>query len=154
MTETENYHLNQWDAADPVRRGDFNADNVKIDAAFQSLSDAVGAETAAREAAVNALNGALAACGNCGIDDLTYSGTGTVGLKLTFPRRPLVVIIFDDSGIFVIAVRDMSHAHMHNVNYITARWEGNSVMLSYSDQPFMNTPGQLYTAVALVDMRE
>ena len=37
MTKTQNYQLNQWDAADRVRREDFNSDNQKIDEAIAAL---------------------------------------------------------------------------------------------------------------------
>ena len=39
MTKTEHYQLNQWEAADQVRRTDFNADNAKIDAALAGKAD-------------------------------------------------------------------------------------------------------------------
>jgi len=35
---TPNYKLNQWEADDRVLRTDFNADNVKIDAALETLA--------------------------------------------------------------------------------------------------------------------
>ena len=38
MNYTQNYQLNQWDAADRVLREDFNRDNAKIDAALADLS--------------------------------------------------------------------------------------------------------------------
>ena len=34
MTKTEHYQLNQWDAADQVKRTDFNEDNAKIEEAL------------------------------------------------------------------------------------------------------------------------
>jgi hypothetical protein len=37
MTKTENFQLNQWDAGDPIRRGDFNRDNAILDAALEGL---------------------------------------------------------------------------------------------------------------------
>lgn len=40
MNQTENYQLNQWDKNDRIQMEDFNADNVKIDAALQAISDA------------------------------------------------------------------------------------------------------------------
>ena len=43
MKKTENYALNQWEAADVVRREDFNADNAAIDAALKANADAVAA---------------------------------------------------------------------------------------------------------------
>ena len=55
MTKTEHYQLNQWDAADLIRREDFNADNAKLDAGLAALREAVSAEAAARETAVTVL---------------------------------------------------------------------------------------------------
>ena len=40
MNQTTNYNLNQWEAADRVKRADFNADNAKIDAALKAVADA------------------------------------------------------------------------------------------------------------------
>lgn len=37
--QTTNYQLNQWEATDQVLRTDFNADNAKIDAALETLSE-------------------------------------------------------------------------------------------------------------------
>ena len=39
MTKTEHYQLNQWDAADQVKRTDFNEDNAKLDAALAAKTD-------------------------------------------------------------------------------------------------------------------
>ena len=36
-SHTAVYQLNQWDAADPVIRTDFNEDNAKIEAALETL---------------------------------------------------------------------------------------------------------------------
>ena len=47
MEKTTNYQLNQWAAADAVRREDFNADNAKIDAAVAAVRDAANAERVA-----------------------------------------------------------------------------------------------------------
>ena len=49
MNQTANYNLNQWEDADRVKRADFNADNVKIDAALKAVADAAsgGAKIAA-----------------------------------------------------------------------------------------------------------
>ena len=51
MNYTQNYQLNQWEAADRVQRTDFNADNAKLDAAIQAQADALAAERSVREAA-------------------------------------------------------------------------------------------------------
>ncbi len=47
MQKTSNYQLNQWDAADPIDRKDFNSDNAAIDAALGELSTAVSNAAAA-----------------------------------------------------------------------------------------------------------
>ena len=38
---TNNFHLCQWEAGDPVLRADFNADNAKLDAALLSHTRAI-----------------------------------------------------------------------------------------------------------------
>ena len=43
MTKTEHYQLNQWDAADQVKRTDFNEDNAKIEEALAGQADALEA---------------------------------------------------------------------------------------------------------------
>ena len=50
MTKTEHYQLNQWDAADPIRREDFNSDNAAIDAALAAIRQA--AESKAEQSAL------------------------------------------------------------------------------------------------------
>ena len=41
MTKTEHYQLNQWDAADQVKRTDFNEDNAKIEEALAGRGQAL-----------------------------------------------------------------------------------------------------------------
>ncbi len=87
MTETKNYNLNQWDAADPVRREDFNSDNAILDAALLG-----------HDAALSSHALALARRGNCKIVAGTYTGTGSFGSdrpnSLDFGGRPILVMIF------------------------------------------------------------
>ena len=81
---TEHYQLIQWDPSDPVLRADFNADNLKLDAA-------------------------LAAKGNCRIECGSYVGTGSSGgsegsatvLQLGFrPKLVIVKSMFSGTGLF------------------------------------------------------
>ena len=67
MTQTQNYQLNQWEAADQVKRTDFNADNAKLDAALAQKADL---------SALAALQTAVANKGNCQVKYGTYVGTG------------------------------------------------------------------------------
>ena len=81
MTQTPNFHLNQWSPEDYVRRTDFNADNAKIDAA-------------------------LAAAGNCRIVTGSYTGTGKYGYtnknSLTLPFSPVLLLISDGKRGFAV----------------------------------------------------
>ena len=81
MTQTPNFHLNQWSPEDYVRRTDFNADNAKIDAA-------------------------LAAAGNCRIVTGSYTGTGKYGYtnknSLTLPFSPVLLLISGGSNGFAV----------------------------------------------------
>lgn len=74
MEKTANYQLNQWDAADPIRREDFNSDNAALDAVL----------------------GALAA-GQLHVATGAYTGAGAYGSSnantLTFDFKPLLVVV-------------------------------------------------------------
>ena len=52
MTQTTNYGLTQWEAADRILMENFNSDNAKVDAALKANADAIAAEAAARAEAV------------------------------------------------------------------------------------------------------
>ena len=77
MTKTEHYQLNQWDAADPVRREDFNADNAKLDAAIAAVRNetAENLQELARNVSANLGSGGQ----NCRIAWGSYTGDGTFG---------------------------------------------------------------------------
>ena len=72
--QTTNYQLNQWEPTDQVLRTDFNADNAKLDAALNALSDQVAKK--ADEEDLTALSESVAAVsagmGNCDMELLTY----------------------------------------------------------------------------------
>ena len=94
---TTNYQLNQWEATDQVLRTDFNADNAKIDAALKGLAE----KDTALEAMVSA---ATAAAGNCNMELITYTGTGTYGnsnnaTKIQFQSMPDIFIIVGDKAV-------------------------------------------------------
>ena len=68
MQKTTNFNLNQWDAADPVRREDFNADNLAIDAALAGIPK---------------------------IATGTYTGDGTeTGMEITVGFAPKMVLVW------------------------------------------------------------
>ena len=96
MTKTEHYQLNQWDAADPVRREDFNADNAAVDAALNAIQSAAEEELASLTAELG--NGGK----NCRITWGSYTGSGKYGSGnpnvLTFDFTPVVVWVGSVSG--------------------------------------------------------
>ena len=79
MTKTQNYNLNQWAVADPIRREDFNADNAAVDAALAAIAASVGS------------------AGNCRIATGSYTGDGKWGksnpITLSMDFQPQWVMI-------------------------------------------------------------
>ena len=89
MTKTENFALNQWNAADPIRREDFNADNAAIDAALNAIKNAA-------EEDVRSLNETVAALADTveghKIAVGTYMGnSGTQTINVGF--KPKIVFV-------------------------------------------------------------
>ena len=79
MTKTEHYQLNQWDAADQVKRTDFNEDNAKLDAALAGLSSSK-ADSTSVNAALEELRATDAAKANSSSVNSQFS---TVNSRLT-----------------------------------------------------------------------
>lgn len=148
---TKHYQLHQWDPQDPFLRTDFNQDLSKIDTALGTLS-----------ATATELGEELNLRGNCQICFQTYVGTGTYGnsspTKLTFPGKPLVLLIRDNStdSRFVLALQGAIAAHtsISSSEVITLTWSGNSVSWYHYNNPNtqMNQAGVTYFAAALMDM--
>ena len=90
---TEHFGLCQWEATDQVRREEFNQDHVKIDETLKTLAD----KDLALESAMTTV---AAAAGNCQMELITYTGTGTYGTgkatKITFSQMPDVYFIVGD----------------------------------------------------------
>ena len=126
---TTNYQLNQWEAADQVLRTDFNQDNQKIDAALKTNADAIAAETAARAALAETVEGK----GNCKLEHFTYRGDGGHGDEsptvIDFSGRPLFFMILGDSD-FAFGSWYMDGLLMdlsHNNAGQNCDWNGNQV---------------------------
>ena len=132
MTQTPNFHLNQWSPEDYVRRTDFNADNAKIDAA-------------------------LAAAGNCRIVTGSYTGTGKYDQynpnTLTFQGKPLLVFIVGDRSCYAMRGCDTA-----DVCYGST---GSSVILTWGENTLswygvnalsqLNGAGKVYRYIALMN---
>lgn len=73
MTHTENYSLPQWDAADLLKRADFNGAFAAIDAA-------------------------LASAGGTCVATGTYTGDGTTSHTIELPFTPSVLVIYGHWG--------------------------------------------------------
>ena len=153
---------------------DFNSDNSKIDAALKAQSDAIAAKAAqstvtaltqtvsskASQSDLTALSQELDSLsaqvdlrGNCQIYYTTYTGDGQTTRTLTFPGKPLLVVIMGGYMIFH-AIQGVSNTMCHNDNgysseQCAAVWSGNSLTWSGSHY-LLNDSGTTYYVVALM----
>lgn len=91
MGQTSNYGLNQWVKPDLIQMEDFNSDNEKIDAALKTNADAVAAVTAI--------------AGNCEMELVTWTGTGSYGSSnpttIKFTQQPDIFVVVGDVSLIV-----------------------------------------------------
>lgn len=160
MNKTQNFQLNQWDAADRVQRADFNADNAALENALTNLSNRCNGE----DASISSLNGSVASLSaRVGAIDATrplfetgsYVGNGTYGpehpITLTFSFQPKLVIAQRE---YNAAAAITNNNYLHNQTFILIRplgmffsadftkvsmlsWNGNSVSWYSEDNPNM-----------------
>lgn len=172
MNHTSNYHLNQWEPTDQVRRVDFNADNAKIDAALKGVdakAEALSehkAETSALEAlsqrvtaqgtALTNHAASMTKLGNCQIYTITYTGNGSSSRSFSFPHRPMMVFVYGASYTFS-AMFGISTGHGRTGG------EGSTSLVSWGARDIQweggrdvdyicNSSGKSYRLVALLDM--
>ena len=145
---TPNYRLNQWVRSDKVLMEDFNADNARVDTALKAEADARSAadqaEAGIRAAAVKALTETLTGhaasinkLGNCRVQILTYTGTGTYGAdnptSVTFSGKPVFFLSFGGNSILLYAKGCTSIFSLYNggtsfrTAHMPATWSGNTV---------------------------
>ena len=167
MNHTTNYQLSQWEKSDKVQMEDFNADNVKIDAAIKAVEQkADGLVTGKADAAalstlsqtVSAHGAAITKFGDCQIYTRTYTGNGTYGAgharTLTFSYPPKLVAVTGPNGVFMIMVYGSPAALFPNSSPPPCRayvsWYGNSVSW-YGEyiEGHMNLNGETYYVTAL-----
>ena len=175
---TRSYNLCQWAASDKVLRTEFNADNAKIDAALaekastsalnslKSTVDSLKTSKADKTALDSLLStvtgqaGTLAKKGNCAVYTTTYTGNGLSGVQnpktLTFPARPLAVIIGGAAG-YMVMVQGAEAASVPMNGMVapnTLTWSGNSVTWFHNGSSgaagMLNVSGKTYLAIALV----
>lgn len=150
MQKTENYQLNQWDSTDRIMMEDFNADNVKIEAALAGVAE---------QAAL------ISQCGNCKIVYGSYTGNGTYGSEnpnqLTFSCKPLMAFIISPSTDYagtdycLRMTRPMAFAMLASggANYEnTVVWGDRSVQWSNKKGSVyqFNSSGDVYNYVAFL----
>jgi len=147
MNQTEHLKLALWDRADRILVEDFNQDNGKIDSA-------VAAQAAA-----------LALLGNCQIELLSYTGSGTKGAanptRVAFPRKPLAFVIIGNQSLLLAAEAQGVAVTYHNMaastllTHHTLTWSGSTVSFWASDEPRqMNNSGERYVVAALYAMEQ
>ena len=152
--QTANYALSQWERTDQVKMDDFNADNVKLDAALKAEADARTAETAALTEAVSKL-------GNCRVETFTFVGTGTQGKSITFyldfPARPVLFFILGNPVVYVSSVDFhlyLGNRHTATSNELVLRstgfeWTGNQAKIIIdSDLDQLALSRQTYQVIA------
>ena len=149
--QTSNYGLNQWEATDQVLRTDFNADNSKIDAALKGLAD----KDTALEGTLASQAAAIAKCGTCKFECLSYNGTGAQTTTISFAHKPVFFIIQGNKGVLFSTVQSGkalsllqgSSAYFENP---VLTWSGSRATLSgVTDAYQMNESGQRYWVFAL-----
>ena len=150
---TPNYQLSQWERDDRILMEDFNADNVKIDAAIKAEAETRAAETHA-----------LAQSRNCQFYYATYVGTGTFGEsapnRLTFPHKPVFVHVAGNRAQCFSAVWNNPYApdvHASGSSLVlNLTWSGNTLswyMTNGAGRQF-NEKGVTYYVCAVLELEE
>lgn len=140
---TPNYQLHQWEPQDPFLRTDFNQDLQKIDTALDTLAD----KSAALEAAV-------ALCGNCKTECISYSGNGSSSTTISFVHKPLLFLIQGYNGMLISIVQsEKTISFIQGVDVYfddsTLTWSGNQAVISGVNADYqMNKFGQRYWVLA------
>ena len=176
--QTTNYQLNQWESTDAVQRVDFNADNAKVDAALETLSDQIvqKANQSTLNTVISAVNqkadasvvtalsstvaghtSQLAQKGNCQMVVTSYTGSGDYGEdsknSLTFDVTPWLILITDQTnGTIMTAAHGQprSWARASGAVWNMFTWSGNKVSwYSTSDESQMNLKGVVYQVIML-----
>ena len=164
---TTNYQLSQWVKSDQVRMEDFNADNAKIDAAIKAVEQKANSLTTGKADAsavtalsqtVSAHTSSLSKKGNCQVYTTSYMGDGQCGSshpnRLTFPGRPLLVLIASGSNSQFLAL--LPHGYGVNVggnSYLTSISWGSYYVSWYNEQSAAsqyNTANYTYHVVAFL----
>ena len=132
-----------------------SAVNQKADAStVSSLSSLLNSEISQRQAADSSLQAALALKGNCQIYFTSYVGDGTYTKTLTFPGKPLLVLI-QAKNLLLHAVYGNANA-MSSTNGVggelcMASWGENSLTWNFEHPHYAcNLSGENYLVLAFL----
>lgn len=147
---TEHYGLCQWKATDQVLREEFNQDQAKIDEALKALAD----KNTALESAITVVS---AGAGNCQMELITYTGTGTYGegnpTQITFSILPDVFMVVGDKSLYLGrgGITNSMLASEDFINDDTCSWEGVRLSITnyVSARYQMNGKSKAYWVVGL-----
>ena len=144
MTKTTNYQLPKWEKTDRVQMKDFNDMTATLDAALKANADTAAAASAA-----------VALCGNCAVQHITYTGTGSTVRQFTFAHKPLMLTVFGDN-VYFFAVQGAEDATSRlggsGAAICSVTWEGKSASWTNNDLTMMcNAANQTYQLIALLD---
>ena len=152
---TEHVGLCQWEATDQVLRTEFNQDNAKVDAALDTLEQAVTQHGEALETQA----AAIAKLGTCTIYHATYTGNNQYSRSQTFPGRPVAVMVAEtNGGDGFIAWQGMTMAisihQEYGIGALSLSWGTNSLSWTYEDgaDGAMNASRKSYQLIGLLDM--
>ena len=161
---TPNYQLSQWERSDKIQMEDFNADNAKIDGALKTLATQVAGKAA--QSVVNTLSSKVNKCGNCAIEILTYTGTGTYGENtptvIRFSVRPDVFIMVAEEMLLIGqgGVGSASGFMYSSMSHTTSPfrpqpvWSGSQISFTsaYDAAAQVNLLGRVYLVIGLRSM--
>ena len=141
---TTNYQLPKWEKTDRIQMKDFNDMTATLDAALKANADAAAAASAA-----------VALCGNCAVQHITYTGTGSTVRQFTFAHKPLMLTVFGDN-VYFFAVQGAEDATSRRggsgAAICSVTWEGKSASWTNDDLTMMcNAANQTYQLIALLD---
>ena len=162
--KTPNYQLSQWERSDKIQMEDFNDDNAKIDGVLKTLATQVAGK--AGQSVVNTLSSKVNKCGNCAIEILSYTGTGTFGENsptvINFSVRPDIFILSAEETLLIGqgGVAKASGFLYNGKSNTTSPfrpqpvWSGSQMSLSsaYDAASQVNMSGRVYLVIGLRSM--
>ena len=153
MNYTQHYQLPQWVETDRILMEDFNNMASAIDTALGGHDT----DLEALQAQDTALESAIAECGNCRLYTTTYVGSASSSVTLTFPGKPLFLMVQDQSfGVnYIVVTRGtaMVVSYPGGNSQLTLTWGENQVTWVSEMGPLggLNETSIIYRVIALMD---